>query len=44
MHGKGSGILRAAVSDYLRKNKVVKEFRLGEFGEGDSGVTIAIFK
>ena len=40
MHGKGSGILRAAVADYLRGLKYVKSFKAGEYGEGDAGVTI----
>ena len=44
VHGKGTGALRNAVQNYLRKNKVVKSYRLGEFGEGDAGVTIAEFK
>lgn len=44
VHGKGTGALRKAVHNYLRKNRVVKDFRLGEFGEGDAGVTIAVFK
>lgn len=44
VHGKGTGALRKAVQAYLRKNKTVKGFRLGEFGEGDAGVTIAEFK
>ncbi len=44
VHGKGTGALRNAVHNYLRKNKVVKSYRLGEFGEGDAGVTIAEFK
>lgn len=44
VHGKGTGALRNAVQSYLRKNKVVKSYRLGEFGEGDAGVTIAEFK
>lgn len=44
VHGKGTGALRKAVQNYLRKNKTVKSFRLGEFGEGDAGVTIAEFK
>lgn len=44
VHGKGTGALRNAVHNYLRKNKVVKRYRLGEFGEGDAGVTIAEFK
>lgn len=44
VHGKGTGALRNAVHNYLRKNHIVKTFRLGEFGEGDAGVTIAEFK
>ena len=44
VHGKGTGALRKAVHNYLRKQKRVKEFRLGEFGEGDAGVTIVTFR
>lgn len=44
VHGKGTGALRNAVHNYLRRNKVVKRYRLGEFGEGDAGVTIVEFK
>lgn len=44
VHGKGTGALRKAVQGYLRKNRMIKSFRLGEFGEGDAGVTIAEFK
>lgn len=44
VHGKGTGALRKAVQGYLRKNRVIKSFRPGEFGEGDAGVTIAEFK
>ena len=44
VHGKGTGALRKAVHNYLRKQKHVDSFRLGEFGEGDSGVTIVKFK
>ena len=44
VHGKGSGILRSAVQAKLRKTSYVKDFRLGEYGEGDAGVTIANFK
>jgi len=40
VHGKGSGRLRAAVTQHLRKIKYVKSYRAGEFGEGDSGVTV----
>ena len=41
IHGKGTGVLRAAVQSELRKNKFVKKFRLGTYGEGEDGVTIA---
>jgi DNA mismatch repair protein MutS2 len=44
VHGKGTGALRSAVQNYLRKNKLVKAYRQGEFGEGDAGVTIVTFK
>ena len=44
VHGKGTGALRTAVQNHLRRVKYVKSFRLGEFGEGDAGVTIAEFK
>ncbi len=44
IHGKGTGALRNAVHGHIRKLKYVKEFRLGEFGEGDAGVTIVTFK
>jgi DNA mismatch repair protein MutS2 len=44
VHGRGTGALRKAVHQHLKRLKYVKEFRLGEFGEGDSGVTIVIFK
>ncbi|MBP5254669.1 MAG: Smr/MutS family protein, partial [Lachnospiraceae bacterium] len=44
VHGKGSGILRKAVHQHLKKLNYIKEFHLGEYGEGDSGVTIAVFK
>ena len=44
VHGKGTGALRKAVHNYLRKQKHVDSFRLGEFGEGDAGVTIVTFK
>ena len=44
VHGKGTGALREGVQKYLRKNKHVASFRLGEFGEGDAGVTIAKLK
>ena len=44
VHGKGTGALRNGVHQYLRRQKHVKSFRLGEFGEGDAGVTIVEFK
>ncbi len=44
VHGKGTGALRKAVHTHLKRCKYVKSFRLGEFGEGDAGVTIAEFK
>ncbi len=44
VHGKGTGALRKAVHNYLRRQKHVKDYRLGEFGEGDAGVTIVTFK
>lgn len=43
IHGKGTGTLRAAVQQSLRKNKFVKKYRLGVYGEGEDGVTIAEF-
>ena len=43
IHGKGTGVLRTAVHQALRKNKFVKKFRLGVYGEGEDGVTIAEF-
>lgn len=44
VHGKGAGILRKAVNEYLKKSKIVEEYRLGTFGEGDVGVTIVTLK
>ncbi|MBO7634690.1 MAG: Smr/MutS family protein, partial [Lachnospiraceae bacterium] len=44
IHGRGTGALRDAVHRHLRSLKYVKSFRLGEFGEGDRGVTIVTFK
>ncbi len=44
VHGKGTGALRAGIHKHLKKVKSVKEFRLAEFGEGDAGVTIVVFK
>ena len=44
VHGKGTGALRSAVHSHLKRLKYVKEYRLGEYGEGDAGVTIVTFK
>ena len=44
VHGKGTGALRAGIHNYLRRQKHVKSFRLGAFGEGDAGVTIVELK
>ena len=44
VHGKGTGALRKAVQGHLKRQKYVKAFHLGEFGEGDAGVTIAEFE
>lgn len=44
IHGKGTGVLRKGIQEYLRKHPSVKKFRLGTFGEGESGVTIVTIK
>ena len=44
VHGRGTGALKAGIHKYLKRQKNIKDFRLGEFGEGDSGVTIVTFK
>jgi DNA mismatch repair protein MutS2 len=44
IHGKGTGVLRQGIAEYLKKNKVVKEFRLGDFSEGGTGITIVKLK
>ena len=44
VHGKGTGALRSAVQSHLKRLKYVKEYWLGEYGEGDAGVTIVTFK
>lgn len=44
VHGKGTGALRSAVQNHLKRQSYIKSFHLGEFGEGDAGVTIAEFK
>jgi DNA mismatch repair protein MutS2 len=44
IHGKGTGVLRRAVRDHLKRSKYVKQFRPGIYGEGEDGVTIAEFR
>ena len=44
VHGKGTGALRAGVHSHLKKVKYIKEYHLGAYGEGDTGVTIVTFK
>lgn len=44
IHGRGTGALRKAVHSHLKQTRYVKSFRLGEFGEGDMGVTIVEFR
>jgi len=44
IHGKGTGALRQAIHESLKRNKMVKEYRLGRYGEGETGVTIVTFK
>ena len=44
IHGKGTGALRKAVHELLRRSKIVKSFRLGNFGEGEAGVTVVELK
>jgi len=44
IHGKGTGVLRRAVHEYLKGQKQVKEYRLGKYGEGEDGVTIVTLK
>ena len=44
IHGKGTGVLRKEIQAHLRKHPLIRTFRIGVFGEGDSGVTVAEFK
>ena len=44
IHGRGTGALRKAVHDHLKHVSYIKSYRIGEFGEGDHGVTIVEFK
>lgn len=44
IHGKGTGILRAGISDYLKHHPLVAEYRLGRYGEGENGVTVVTFR
>ena len=44
IHGKGTGVLRKAVHESLKRHKYVKKYRLGVYGEGEDGVTIAEFE
>ena len=41
IHGKGTGVLRSAVQQHLKRHPQIKSYRLGTFGEGENGVTIA---
>ena len=44
IHGKGTGVLRSGISDFLRRHPTVKSYRAGRFGEGEMGVTVITLK
>ena len=44
IHGKGTGVLRTGIQDYMRKHKLVKSYRLGNYGEGGNGITVVELK
>ena len=44
IHGVGTGRLKAAISQHLKKNRIVESYRLGKYGEGETGVTIITLK